>query len=81
MRLEHPRNLYLTMQLLEMDIPMVIALNMMDEMTGNSGSVDVNGMEAMLGVPAVSYTHLDVYKRQVLHLMGIRQSGRAKYAG
>ena len=44
------RNLYLTMQLLEMDIPMVIALNMMDEMTGNSGSVDVNGMEAMLGV-------------------------------
>ena len=37
------RNLYLTMQLLEMDIPMVIALNMMDEMTGNSGSVDVNG--------------------------------------
>lgn len=47
------RNLYLTMQLLEMDIPMVIALNMMDEMTGNSGSVDVNGMEAMLGVPVV----------------------------
>ncbi len=42
------RNLYLTMQLLEMDIPMVVALNMMDEMTGNSGSVDVNGMEAML---------------------------------
>ena len=47
------RNLYLTMQLLEMDIPMVVALNMMDEMTGNSGSVDVNGMEAMLGVPVV----------------------------
>lgn len=47
------RNLYLTMQLLEMDIPMVVALNMMDEMTGNHGSVDVNGMEKMLGVPVV----------------------------
>ncbi len=47
------RNLYLTMQLLEMDIPVVVALNMMDEMTGNGGSVDVNAMEAMLGVPVV----------------------------
>ena len=65
------RNLYLTMQLLEMNIPMVVALNMMDEVTGNSGSIDINGMEALLGVPvipisaaknegvdAVSYTHL-----------------------
>ncbi len=47
------RNLYLTMQLLEMDIPMVVALNMMDEVTGNGGSIDVNRMEAMLGVPVV----------------------------
>ena len=47
------RNLYLTMQLLEMNIPMVIALNMMDEITGNSGSIDVNTMESMLGVPIV----------------------------
>ena len=47
------RNLYLTMQLLEMDIPMVIALNMMDEMTGNGGSVNVNKMEELLGVPVV----------------------------
>ena len=47
------RNLYLTMQLLEMGIPMVIALNMMDEMTANSGLVDINGMEALLGVPVV----------------------------
>ena len=47
------RNLYLTMQLLEMDIPVVVALNLMDEMTGNGGSVDVNTMEAMLGVPVV----------------------------
>ncbi|MBO7711247.1 MAG: ferrous iron transport protein B [Lachnospiraceae bacterium] len=47
------RNLYLTMQLLEMGIPMVVALNMMDEMTGNGGAVDINAMEEMLGVPVV----------------------------
>ncbi len=47
------RNLYLTVQLLEMGVPMVVALNMMDEMRGNGGSVDVNAMEAMLGVPVV----------------------------
>lgn len=47
------RNLYLTMQLLELDIPMVIALNMMDEMTANRGAVDINAMEEMLGVPVV----------------------------
>ena len=47
------RNLYLTMQLLEMNVPMVVALNMMDEVTGNGGSVDVNAMEDMLGVPVV----------------------------
>ena len=47
------RNLYLTVQLLEMGVPMVVALNMMDEVTGNGGSVDVNSMEAMLGVPVV----------------------------
>ena len=47
------RNLYLTMQLLEMGVPMVIALNMMDELTGNGGSIDVNAMEALLGVPVV----------------------------
>lgn len=47
------RNLYLTMQLLEMDIPMVVALNMMDEVIGNQGAIDVNGMESLLGVPVV----------------------------
>ena len=47
------RNLYLTMQLLEMNTPMVVALNMMDEVTGNGGSIDVNTMEAMLGVPVI----------------------------
>ena len=47
------RSLYLTMQLLETGIPTVVALNMMDEMIGNGGSVDVNAMEEMLGVPVV----------------------------
>jgi len=47
------RNLYLTMQLLEMDIPMVVALNMMDEVAANGGTIDINAMEAMLGVPVV----------------------------
>ena len=47
------RNLYLTMQLIELDIPMVVALNMMDELQGNGGSVDINRMERHLGVPVV----------------------------
>ena len=47
------RNLYLTMQLLEMDRPMVIALNMMDEVMGNGGSIDINKMEELLGVPVI----------------------------
>ena len=47
------RNLYLTMQLLEMNVPMVIALNMMDELIGNKGAIDINKMESMLGVPVV----------------------------
>ena len=47
------RNLYLTMQLMELDRPMVLALNMMDEMQGNGGSVRINRMESMLGIPVV----------------------------
>ena len=47
------RNLYLTMQLLEMNVPMVVALNMMDELSSNGGGVDVNEMERRLGVPVV----------------------------
>ena len=47
------RNLYLTMQLLEMDVPTVVALNMMDEVVDNGGSVDVKGLETMLGVPVI----------------------------
>ena len=47
------RNLYLTKQLMELDTPMVLALNMMDEMRGNGGTVRINKMEAMLGIPVV----------------------------
>ena len=67
------RNLYLTMQLLEMDIPMVIALNMMDEVTGNQGAIDVNGMEALLGVPVIPISAaknegVDELVRHALHI-------------
>ena len=47
------RNLYLTMQLLEMNMPMVVALNMMDEVRENGGTININGMESLLGVPVV----------------------------
>ena len=47
------RNLYLTLQLIELDRPVVLALNMMDELTGNGGSVDINAMESLLGIPIV----------------------------
>lgn len=47
------RNLLLTMQLIELDVPMVIALNMMDEVEASGGAIDINGLEATLGVPVV----------------------------
>ena len=47
------RNLYLTMQLIELDVPMVLALNMMDEVRGNGGSIKINEMEGLLGIPVV----------------------------
>ena len=67
------RNLYLTMQLLEMDILMVVALNMMDEVTGNQGAIDVNGMEALLGVPVIPISAaknegVDELVRHALHI-------------
>ncbi len=67
------RNLYLTMQLLEMEVPMVVALNMMDEVTGNGGTIDVNAMEAMLGVPvvpisAVKNQGVDELIRHAMHI-------------
>ncbi|MDO5440362.1 MAG: ferrous iron transport protein B [Erysipelotrichaceae bacterium] len=48
------RGLYLTAQLLELDIPMVVALNMMDEVKNNGGYIDINGLEAKLGIPVVA---------------------------
>ncbi len=47
------RNLYLTMQLMELDVPMVLALNMMDEVRENGGSIDINEMEELLGIPVI----------------------------
>lgn len=70
------RNLYLTMQLLEMDIPVIVALNMMDEMTGNGGSIDVNTMEAMLGVPVVP---ISAAKGQGIHELVEHAMHVAKY--
>lgn len=69
------RNLYLTMQLIEMGLPMVVALNMMDELTGNGGAIDINKMEEMLGVPVVP---ISAIKREgvdelVTHAMHIAQ--------
>ena len=72
------RSLYLTMQLLELGIPMVVALNMMDELTGNGGSVDVNRMEQMLGVPVVPISAsknqgVDELIRHALHIARYRE--------
>ncbi|MBO7358360.1 MAG: 50S ribosome-binding GTPase, partial [Clostridia bacterium] len=72
------RNLYLTMQLLEMNTPMVVALNMMDELRGNGGMVDINAMEAMLGVPvvpisAVKNEGVDELVRHAIHVAKYRE--------
>ena len=67
------RNLYLTMQLLEMNVPVVVALNMMDELHGNGGSIDINRMELMLGVPVVPISAaknegIDELVRHAIHI-------------
>lgn len=67
------RNLYLTMQLMELDIPMVLALNMMDEMEGNGGHIRINDMERLLGLPvvpisAVKNQGVDELVRHCLHV-------------
>ena len=58
------RNLYLTMQLLEMNIPVVVALNMMDEVNKNGGVIDINAMEAFLGTPVVPISHSAYFRRE-----------------
>ena len=72
------RNLYLTMQLLEMDIPMVVALNIMDEVVKNGGSVDINTLEFMLGVPVVPISAaknqgVDELVRHAIHIAHYRE--------
>ena len=67
------RNLYLTMQLLEMNVPMVVALNMMDEVRNNGGSIDINMMENLLGVPVVAISAaksegIDELIRHAIHI-------------
>ena len=72
------RNLYLTMQLLEMEIPMVVALNMMDEITANGGTVFINEMEEVLGVPVVPISAaknqgIDELVEHALHVAHFRE--------
>ncbi|MDY6098499.1 MAG: ferrous iron transport protein B [Bacteroidaceae bacterium] len=67
------RNLYLTMQLMELNIPMVLALNMMDELKGNGGAVRINEMERMLGIPVIPISAMrnegvDEVVRHALHV-------------
>ncbi len=67
------RNLYLTLQLMELDTPVVLALNMMDEVRGNGGTIRINEMEEMLGVPVVpiSAAHeegIDELVRHAVHI-------------
>ena len=77
------RNLYLTMQLMELDVPMVLALNMMDEMRGNGGTVDINEMEALLGIPVVPISAaknegIEELARHALHVARYQECGSRK---
>lgn len=72
------RNLYLTMQLMELDVPMVLALNMMDEVRGNGGSIRINEMEALLGIPVVPISAaknegVDELVRHAVHVAGYQE--------
>lgn len=79
------RNLYLTMQLIELDIPMVLALNMMDEVNGNGGAVYINRMEEILGIPVVPISAsknegVDELIEHALHVAKYRESpGRVDF--
>ena len=70
------RNLYLTMQLMELDVPMVLALNMMDEVRGNGGAVYINTMESMLGIPVVP---ISAAKNEGIHELVSHALHVAKY--
>ena len=81
------RNLYLTMQLLELDVPMVLALSMMDEVRGNGGSIRINEMEAMLGIPVVPISAarnegVDELVRHAVHVAKYQEKpGRTDFCG
>lgn len=81
------RSLYLTMQLMELDIPVVLALNMMDEMRGNGGSVDINQMEEMLGIPVVPISAaknegIDELVNHAIHIARYQERpGRTDFCG
>ena len=69
------RNLYLSMQLMELNVPMVLALNMMDEVRGNGGSIRINEMEEMLGIPvvAISAAKNEGIEELVDHILHVAQ--------
>ncbi|MBP5211197.1 MAG: ferrous iron transport protein B, partial [Bacteroidales bacterium] len=69
------RNLYLTVQLMELEVPMVLALNMMDELTGNGGSININELERIMGIPvvAISASKGDGVRELVEHTLHIAQ--------
>ena len=81
------RNLYLTMQLVEMDVPVILALNMMDEVRGNGGSIDINRMEDMLGIPVVPISAsknegVDELVRHAVHIAKYQEKpGRKDFCG
>ena len=81
------RNLYLTMQLMELDVPMVLALNMMDEVRGNGGSIRINEMEEMLGIPVVPISAsknegVDELVQHAIHVAQYQERpGRADFCG
>lgn len=75
------RNLYLTMQLMELDVPMVLALNMMDEVRGNGGAIKINEMEELLGIPVVPISAaknegIDELTGHALHVAKYQESPR-----
>ncbi len=70
------RNLYLTMQLMELDVPMVLALNMMDEVRGNGGTIHINKMESMLGIPVIP---ISAAKNEGVHELADHAIHVAKY--
>lgn len=77
------RNMYLTMQLLEMNIPTVVALNMMDELRGNGGAIDINRMEDLLGVPvcpisAMKNEGIEELVRHAVHIAEYQEKPRVQ---